>query len=713
MIPRPRVSRVITVPTRASGSRGHEPRFSSASVHYLLSAQQIGSTDLARSARALLDADLAVSAAWPTETAVRVPYRLRKEARRIRRLRELKRLWDEAQHGTWQSALRLGLRSPRIGVAFLRAKWVSEVAAPRVKRLAESPTISKVLGLLVLHPIITTRRVLPAVRLRRRADGDDTVEAGSATQSDATEHLVQERLEHDSEANSVVEDDESDPFAPLLETLAEADRVYLDRQVVSVAIRLSDQHLFGGPDRDEDGFVRLMLRESYHDFVLPGSDDEHHVVFEPRLLLHQSGVLQLDLALSVHSHLQIEQVVAMLWGPEELFVRSRMSTPLLAGTSWEHLADYSAEEVDAGHQLGVIEHSVPVSMSAILHVHLAAIMATTRRTYSFWMIYPVGILDPVECCAAETWKKEHRQGLLRLANRAPADSAVAHHVDLPQDLSYSAARSLYANLGSAVFFQWEGDAPKGIAELNTVLVIEYALLLYMRLHVMEEELSRLMLGERELRSRYSAAVRLFSELRQRDLRSGETRAIVRHVLESLGAPEMRRTIETALDLSTAAYSTLSAERAARRAWWVTLAATLLAFLVAAPTIRELLGGVPDVRPGDAWVLSPLRWLRDSGFAGPWIAIAGILLLVVLMLSLAMLWRNRPRRLQSIRRGYKWPVEFRVKRDSSSPTRRGPRTTDLVATFPADDRPRRLRSHSAQYLADEDDFTAENRPDAGT
>lgn len=84
-----------------------------------------------------------------------------------------------------------------------------------------------------------------------------------------------------------------------LEMLAEAEAAYLGTQVVSAAVRESDANLFGGPDRDGDGFVRLMLRESYHDFVLPGSGEKHHVVFEPRLLLHESGVAQLDLALSL------------------------------------------------------------------------------------------------------------------------------------------------------------------------------------------------------------------------------------------------------------------------------------------------------------------------------------------------------------------------------------------------------------------------------
>jgi len=211
-----------------------------------------------------------------------------------------------------------------------------------------------------------------------------------------------------------------------------------------------------------------------------------------------------------------------------------------------------------------------------------------------------------------------------------------------------------------------------------VLILEYALLLYVRLHSLEQDVSRLVSGERKLRARYKAAVRLFSELRQRDLRSGEARDIVRHVLDAHGAPEIRKTIETALSLSASAYSTRSAERAARRAWWITLMATLVGLVVALPSLKVLLDSVPPAQPGEAWLLIPVRWMAEQGFWGPGIALVCILIAVIALWVLGWFWRWRNLRLPSFRRGYKWPTEFTVIDEGSSPADSGPRSTKLVA-----------------------------------
>jgi len=221
------------------------------------------------------------------------------------------------------------------------------------------------------------------------------------------------------------------------------------------------------------------------------------------------------------------------------------------------------------------------------------------------------------------------------------------------------------------------------AELDTALVLEYALLQYMRIRSMEETVSRMALGERRLRARYRGAVRIFSELRQRDLRSGETREIVRHVLIDLGVPEMRLTIESALNLSASAYATLSAERAARPAWWVTSVATLIALLVAVQPLQELPNSVPVANMDETWALAPFRFLADQGFWGPWITMTCVLLLVLTLWVLGALWRLKLVRLPSFRKGFEWPTEFTVDHAGYSPSSSEPPTTNLQATFRSD------------------------------
>lgn len=643
----------------------HEPSFSSASTHYLLSATLTGQTDLAKWVRKLLDADLAVAAAWPSETAVRVPYRHRNQARALRRIRAMAVALERAQTSdSWRDAFRFVEASPRFGLKYLRAKWLRSEVSPRFYAFSETPTTRHFLTLLALHPFFTAFRVIPHLRISWTR----------GARKGAPPAPLLDSLDEDASDETEDEDNETDVLA----MAAEAESLYLDRQIVSAAIRVSDAHLFGGRDRDKDGFVRLMLRNSYHHFVLPGSDVEHYVVMEPRLLLHKSGVIQIDLVLSARdAPVDVRQALAMTWGPEPLIVRSQMSEPLLKGTRWQSIADYSAGEVDAAKPLATIEHATSVSMSELIEAHLHAVLSVIRRGYDHWMIYPVTILDVDDCCSPEQWRQTHRDDLIRLSVRGSVKTKVAEHVIAPRDLSSNTHHSLYANLGSAIYFQWTGTAPAGIPELDTVLLLEYALLQYMRLYALEEDVARMRLGDRQLRGRYRTAVQLFAELRQRDLRAGEAREIVQYVLNDLGAPAIRRTIETGLSLSASAYATISAERASRRTWWVTLAATAIALLVAVPPLQDLLESIPPPTPEDPWALGALQWLTERGFWGSWITMGAVLLVVAVLWLVSVLWRWRLRRWPSFRRGYKWPTEFEVTSDFS-PASVGPRTTNLRA-----------------------------------
>jgi hypothetical protein len=319
-------------------------------------------------------------------------------------------------------------------------------------------------------------------------------------------------------------------------------------------------------------------------------------------------------------------------------------------------------------------------MSELLRVHLDAVLSVIQARSTHWLIYPVTIVKAASCCDEESRAIVHREDLIRLATRIGPNRRLAGHVPIPRDLSMRKESSLYATLGSAIYFQWEGARPQGIAELDTVLILEYSLLQYMRLQILEEQVSRLTFRERTLRRRYSSAIKLFSELRQKDVRAGEARAIVKHLLDELGAPQMQHTIETALTRSASAHATSSSSRSARRTWWISLAATAVAFLVAAAPVRALLSSVPDEDPSEQWPLALLRWMRDQGFWGPWILLAivggGLL---AMWLAFAVL-RSLPWQFPSFRRGFKWPTEFSVARTGESPSSKEPTATTLSVTF---------------------------------
>lgn len=635
---------------RRSQPATHPAEFASTVVHFTLTAQAVGELDIVRGARKLLASDLAISAAWPSEEHIRVAKRFRPLARSIRRFRALVREYEAAKDaGTWPSAARLLMRHPRVGLLHVRGLLVPRLAADLDRLLAQN-TLRALLAFSIKHPIAAVRHVLPNIRFERTSSSVDAEGEPPSIRPSPEEDVDGGRTPQD----GAVEDVDEKPTA----IVDDVERTILAQQWISAVERRTDALLFGGQDRDEDRFVRVQLRNSYHDFVVPGSDRVEHVVFEPRLLLHDSGVMQLDLRLSTESPLGADDVVALMDGSAPRIVRSSMPMPLVAGSEWEAIGTVAAEDVDAGQPLVTVDHDAPVSMLEVLFVHLSSATAAIGRRHDAWIHYPTAFVKPSGCCEPTAWRVQHLPEVQRIAYRMSGPSRTASHVPFPVDLSMHAEHSLFAALGSALYVKWDGDLPRPIDELFTTLIIEYALVTYMRLQSMELLVSRMDLRERELRRRYHEAIRLFSELRQGTLRSGEARDIADHVLATLGADRIRPTIEVALALAGQAHSTINASRSSRRAWWLAYFATVIAALVAVPTLLEffrVLDAEPVGGPAEP-LLGPLRWFGSLGVVGPWALIAAVVLVSLVVALVAWVWRSRPRRLPSLRRGFVWPKQ---------------------------------------------------------
>lgn len=172
-----RVPRRMRIKFPRVGLDTHRPTFACASVHHVFTVSLRGHTDLARWVRRLLDADLAVSAAWPSETAVRVPYRYRKQARVMRKVRSSVKMMEQAdESNSWRGAFAFARRHPRFGIHYLRGKWLSTKAAPRVAEFAKTTSFTSLAKLFFFHPFVTVWHVLPEVRLTRGNNEQDEVE---------------------------------------------------------------------------------------------------------------------------------------------------------------------------------------------------------------------------------------------------------------------------------------------------------------------------------------------------------------------------------------------------------------------------------------------------------------------------------------------------------------------------------------------------------
>lgn len=539
--------------------------------------------NLERAARRLLNSDLAVSAAWPSEPNIRLTPRLRPLHRDAQRLDRL----------------------------------VTDI------ELAQST--GKSLRLFFKHPIIVLRGLWAS---RRAEDSEENASSGRGTQ----------------------------------EALAEAAEVIEGAQVVSSAERRIDNELFGGDSRDRDRFVRLQLRGSYHDLAIPGTEDQtQYVVFEPRLLLHESGVVQLTIAVPYTVDLTTEQLVRLSRSDTTQIVKSELPEQLLAGlpgreNSW--LGEWSTEN-DAGARLRVMEFTDQVTMAEALERHLIAVgEAIGHDLPREWLTYATTMTSAADCCAQGDWERRHALDLARVVARFSTPERVDHEALLGEDLSVGRDHALHANMGSATYFRRRGIMPRGLAQLYTVLILEHGLLLYWRLRSLEWDAEAFDLRARKLERLYRSSIRLFAEMRQGEIRFGSAQKISRHLLKDLGGDEIRANLERTLDLSAQAYSTKNAFRESRRARRLAFVGTIVAIIVAIPTVPAFLAAAVRTPSSEIydWALAPLRWTADQGALGPWIVALGVvaagLISWLLPQTLRLRHARTPRALR--RRGWEFP-----------------------------------------------------------
>ena len=639
---------------------GHGAQFDAVS-HFCVTVQLSTATNIARATRQLLAAGIAESAAWPNDDKIRVSKRMYRIGRSITAFRKLHDDYALIKNDhRLRARVWFAYRHPRLGFTIFQ-DFRARRAAADLKVLAEKSSLKSILTFTVRHPIVAIVKVFPRIRISRN---------GSEQNAPAESAELDIELGSDPAAS---EDSLDDP----LQVVESAERSSTENQRVSLIERQIDHSLFGGREHDENRFVRMLLRDSYHDIKLPGSDQVQSVVFEPRLLLHQSGALQLNIRVQSETPLDVSQLLEFTSSQYNMVLESRYSVPWLKGSPWEAEAEL-LDGAEGEDRLGILTYTEPVPLREVFFDHLAAIERVINRQYNHWTIYPIAMLKPGDCCADDRFDSRHEQELAQIAFRAPR--SVAQHVPRPKDLSMDPDESLYASLGNATHIQWRGPSVSPVDELFTTMVLEYALLTQMRLVTMERSLTRPATSGKLLRARYDEAIRLFSELRHGSLRSGEARDIARHLLSEFGVDDMRRTIEVALDLDASSHAISSSDRAARRSWRLTLLGTLVAIFVAVPPRGSLLDSVAELPTASVapWLRGPVGLLQEAaslGFWGPW-AVLGALVATVLAISALRGIAGFGRvRMPPLSIGYPWPrvVSFAESDPTlqSSPERRSP------------------------------------------
>ncbi|MFB9660086.1 hypothetical protein ACFQS3_09995 [Glycomyces mayteni] len=537
-------------------SSGHDAVLPGATVHFTFTTSIGRSLNLERASRQLLQSDVAIAAAWPSETGIRLTPAL---ARLDRRAERLQRLYDD---------------------------------------IARARTTSQWARFMVKHPVVAAR----SLKTAWTSEPERSEEGPSGPEGDRVDS----------------------------EVLDTARAVSIDAQKVSLVEREISADLFGGMDQDEDRYVRLCLRSSYHQVEPPFKGHRpFDVAFEPRLLLHESGVVQLTIALPIKAALTARELSTMSIAKTPCITMSTFPEPLLAGlrtTRRRPPLGTWLEDLDAGARLREMSFDQPCTIEDVLGRHLEAIGATIgyRLPQSF-NIYATVMTAAGRCCNShQEWKRAHRSELRTIAARWFGEDELSDNVDEGRDYSSTRSSSLHLNLASALHITWRGKPPSPMRELYTVLVIEYGMLLYWRLAEIERRAPRLSTGDRALTVLYRDIIQLFAELRQGSIRYGSARDISRSLIRHLGGDDMRAVIETSLSLGAQAYAAKRAATDARRSLGIALLGAIIAALVAVPVLSDLLDGAQgEAFGGFAGVLyAPIEWAAGLGPWGPW-AILGL------------------------------------------------------------------------------------------
>lgn len=421
------------------------------------------------------------------------------------------------------------------------------------------------------------------------------------------------------------------------EALEFGQEVILNAQKISAVEREMDARLFGGQSRDFDRFVRLNLRGSYHDIRLPASSETAHVVFEPRLLLHSSGVLQLTIAVPLHARLTTSQLIHLSRSDRMEVAASQVPEPLLAlqteGT-W-------ADELDAGARLFVRDVGEGLTLADLIHEHLLVVRkALKRRGNAQWNIHATVFASAGACCKEQdSWRNMHSDDAAQVAARYQPNGGFDRERLRGINLALETDRLLTTNIGSTTLIDFRSGDREPFHELNTVLLVEHVMLQYARLQDIEGRVAKPRLYGKKLTRLQRDSVDVFTDMRQHELRYGSAREIATRLLNELGAQDMRRTIETALGLASQSDATHQATVQSRRSMVLTVIATVLAVLVAIPALQDLLTLVsqtPDLAH-TPWLLAPFKWFASLGGWGPWAIIAVILAAVVTWWLFRKLW----------------------------------------------------------------------------
>lgn len=481
--------------------------------------------------------------------------------------------------------------------------------------------------------------------------------------------------------NNAEDDQEGVDFDDYDASINQAREVIIETQKIAALVREMDAGLFSGPSRDNDSFVRLDLPTSTIDISIPGREDKVTAAVEVRLLLHESGAVQMTINMPLLTETKFSQLTYLSRSDYESISRAEIPESILRGYREVSLPGAWMQDTYFNLRYREVEFSEQVSIMTMFDLYMQAVGETLKiHARGTWSVHATLISSAGECCThLKDWKSFHANEIAKLASRYSSDMSINVAQFPNKDFSLHPDTILHLNMGSTTSITLDEALPSGVDQLWTVLLVEHALLQYARLQRLEDEVGTRNLYGPRLQKLYRESIDLFTDMRQREVRYGSARAIAGHLLSELGGLEIRKTVETALNLAAQADATRSATRQSRWSAWLAGVGAALASLVAIPPLNQVLRSVQEVEAETALatVLTPLRFAASLSDWGAWVVVAGAWVVVALAFMLGSTirvvrqWRANRWRSFWGGHGHRLPNGFEFKLDLRDSFRRPP------------------------------------------
>ncbi|MFF0446006.1 hypothetical protein ACFYT4_06255 [Streptomyces sp. NPDC004609] len=389
------------------------------------------------------------------------------------------------------------------------------------------------------------------------------------------------------------------------------------------------------------------------------------------LLLHQSGVTQITIAIRFPDRVTTQKLEEMQFGGANIISAAELPESLLRAAMGERKfrrnpPGTAVDDERAGTNWRRFCYSDPISVSDICQMYIDAISKIAIRDLpGAWFCHPSIFLEEITCCdSEEDFRATHHDDLTkfvtRYSGRHPQRGSAVEDL-APQDTSLTVDHSVYMDASHTVSIRWPGFP--GVEDyanhLSHVLIAECALLQYWQIRMIDQRVNSNRGTLKSIKALQEDAIFGLREYRNSPLTHGTARDAAEYLLQGLQADRLYGHALESLNQLQQLVSTGDSQRSTRRANTLAATAALAAVTLGLPAVDQTLDIAQKV-PEKGFLGSlaePLRGLAEQGEMGTWKGFLALMLTVtMLVLTRNYLKRGKARTRRRRRKaGIAWPL----------------------------------------------------------